>query len=326
MIDPGACVGIVIIGRNEGDRLLACLESLNDDIQQIVYVDSGSTDGSVKAAVARGAQVVALNTEIPFTAARARNEGIAVLGKRKPPEFVQFIDGDCALDAGWILKATGFLKENPTVAVVCGRRRERFPNVSIYNRMCDAEWNTPIGETLTCGGDALMRWDALDAVGGYDPTLIAGEEPEMCLRMRRLGWKIWRLDAEMTVHDAAITQFGQFWKRMRRGGHATAEGMAMYGKDPERLGVTETWRSLRWGIVVPVVIVAGGLIFGPVALWLLIIYPAQVVQLAVRDGGDRFAWGQAVLLMIGKFAESLGILNYFWRNWRGQKTELIEYK
>ncbi len=107
---------------------------------------------------------------------------------------------------------------------------------------------------------------------------------------------------------------------------ATAEGMAMYGKDPERLGVSETLRSLRWGVAVPVGILVGCLIFGPVALWLLIIYPAQIVQLAVRDGGDRFAWGQAVLLMVGKSAESLGILNYFWRNWRGQKTELIEYK
>lgn len=326
MIDPDVSVGIVIIGRNEGDRLLTCLELLDDDIKQIVYVDSGSTDGSVEAALARGAEVVALNTDIPFTAARARNEGIAALGKDKPPEFVQFIDGDCALDPGWILKATSFLKENPTVGVVCGRRRERFPDVSIYNRMCDVEWNTPIGDALTCGGDALMRWEALDASGGYDPTLIAGEEPDMCLRMRRLGWKIWRLDAEMTVHDAAITQFGQFWNRMRRAGHATAEEMARYGKDPEKLGVTQTRRSLQWGIAIPVVIVAGSLIFGPVALWLLILYPAQVVRLAVREGGDRFAWGRAVLLTVGKFAECQGILDYNRRKWRGQKAELIEYK
>ena len=321
MIDPGACVGTVIIGRNEGDRFLACLASLNDDIKQIVYVDSGSTDGSVKAAVARGAEVVTLNTDIPFTAARARNAGIAALGQGKPPEFVQFIDGDCALVPDWTLKAIDFLKANPNVAVVCGRRCERFPNVSIYNRMCDVEWNTTPGEALTCGGDALMRWDALDAVGGYDPSLIAGEEPEMCLRIRRLGWKIWRLDADMTVHDAAITKFRQFWNRMRRGGHATAEGMAMYGKDPERLGVSETLRSLRWGVAVPVGILVGCLIFGPVALWLLIIYPAQIVQLAVRDGGDRFAWGQAVLLMVGKSAESLGILNYFWRNWNYRQSD-----
>lgn len=326
MIDFGACVGIVIIGRNEGDRLLACLASLNDGIRQIVYVDSGSTDGSINAAIARGAEVVALNTDIPFTAARARNAGIAAFGQGKPPEFVQFIDGDCALDAGWISKATLFLQQNPTVAVVCGRRRERFPEVSIYNRMCDVEWNTPIGEARTCGGDALMRWDALDAVGGFDPTLIAGEEPEMCLRMRRLGWKIWRLDAEMTVHDAAITRFGQFWNRARRGGHATAEGMAMYGNDPEKLGVTETRRALAWGVIIPAVIAVGYAVFGPIALWLLMMYPAHVVRLAVREGGDRFAWGRAILLTVGKFAESRGIVDYYWRNLCGQKAELIEYK
>lgn len=326
MTGSDARVGIVIIGRNEGDRLLACLASLTDDIQEIVYVDSGSTDGSISAAAARGAEVVALDTEIPFTAARARNAGFAALGHDKPPEFVQFIDGDCALDADWISKAKDFLQQNPEAGVVCGRRRERFPEVSIYNRMCDEEWNTPIGERRTCGGDALMRWDAFDAVDGFDPTLIAGEEPEMCLRMRRAGWKIWRLDAEMTVHDAAITRFGQFWKRARRAGHATAEGMAMYGKDPEKLGVTDTLRSLKWGIAVPAVIAAGCLIFGPVALWLLVIYPAKIVRLAFQRGGDRFAWGRAVLLTVGKFAECRGIIDYYWRNWRGQKAELIEYK
>ena len=181
-----------------------------------------------------GAEVVALDTDRPFTAARARNAGIRALKTGASPDFVQFIDGDCMLDPGWITAALDFLIGAPEVAVVCGRRRERFPENSIYNRLCDAEWNTPIGEARACGGDALMRWEALMAVDGYNPDLIAGEEPEMCLRMRRLGWKIWRLDAEMTLHDAAILRFGQFWKRARRGGYAYAQGAAMYGRGLRR--------------------------------------------------------------------------------------------
>lgn len=326
MIDQSTEIGVVIIGRNEGARLLACLESLKDQFSQAVYVDSGSTDGSVAAANANGADVVELDTDIPFTAARARNAGIALLGQGTPPDFVQFIDGDCVLDPGWVEVGMRFLIDHPAVAVVCGRRRERFPDASIYNRMCDAEWDTPVGDALACGGDALMRWSALEAVGVYNPNLIAGEEPELCLRLRRQGWGIWRLDAEMTLHDAAMTRFGQFWNRARRAGYAAAEGMAMYGKDPEKHGVAATRRALLWGAAIPLAIVIGTVLFGSVALWTLIVYPAQIIRLARREGSDRFAWEQAVLLSAGKFAECRGVLDYHWRRWRGQQVQLIEYK
>ena len=325
MTDP--TIAAIAIGRNEGARLVACLTALRDnvDLSCIVYVDSGSTDGSVVKARDLGAQVVLLDTNTPFTAARARNAGLAALW-HAPPELVQFIDGDCIIDPDWICTARAFLVDNPDVAVVCGRRREMHPEASVYNRLCDAEWNTPVGEAQACGGDALMRWMALQAVGGYNPTLIAGEEPEMCLRMRRAGWKIWRLDAEMTVHDAAMTRFGQFWKRARRGGFAAGEGVAMYGQDAERHGVAARRRALLWGVALPVAILLTALILGPWALSALLIYPAQVLRLALRDGGTRLAWERALFLTLGKFAEAQGVLEYYWRRRLGSPARLIEYK
>lgn len=326
MIDPGPTVSAVIIGRNEGARLLACLASLGQDLERIIYVDSGSTDGSVAAARNAGAEIVVLDTDTPFTAARARNAGIAALEQGIGPDLVQFIDGDCTLDPDWIRTATAFLMQNPKVAAVCGRRRERAPDVSVYNRMCDAEWDTPVGEAKACGGDALIRMQALSEVGGYNPNLIAGEEPEMCLRMRRMGWVIWRLDAEMTLHDAAMTTARQFFSRARRAGYAAAEGAAMYGASGERHGVATTCRALVWGLVLPVIILLSYLMFGPLALWMAVIYPAQVVRLALRDGGSRFGWERGLLLTLGKFAECRGVLDYCWRRWRGHDAELIEYK
>ncbi|WP_282063785.1 glycosyltransferase [Roseobacter litoralis] len=321
-------IAAVVIGRNEGARLVACLASLEGlvSLGRKVYVDSGSTDGSVDAARTAGAEVVALDTLQPFTAARARNAGLDQLRKGAEPDLVQFLDGDCALDPSWLTAACSFLDENPKVAVVCGRRRERFPTTSVYNRMCDAEWDTPTGEAHACGGDALIRWQALEDVGGYNPDLIAGEEPEMCLRMRRLGWQIWRLDAEMTLHDAAMSKFSQFWKRMQRGGFAAAEGAAMYGRDPERHGVATLRRALLWGAGLPIVILAGLIFVGPIALWGLLAYPAQILRLALRDGGGRFAWEEALFLTIGKFAETTGIFSYHLRRLRGGNVQLIEYK
>src|SRR5262249_30270274 len=160
----------------------------------IVYVDSGSTDDSVAFARSRGVEVVELDMSIPFTAARARNEGLDRLLKVDPEvHFVQFVDGDCEVQQGWLQKAEQTLQSETAVAVVCGRRRERFPQSSIYNRLCDMEWDTPIGEAGACGGDAMMRVPALRQVGGYRASLIAGEEPELCTRLRGAGWKVLRL-------------------------------------------------------------------------------------------------------------------------------------
>ncbi|MGB0440619.1 MAG: glycosyltransferase family 2 protein, partial [Paracoccaceae bacterium] len=209
-----ALVGAVVIGRNEGQRLIDCLTSMRGQVARIVYVDSGSTDGSQDAATALGAEVVGLDTSVPFTAARARNAGLDHLAAQgRVPGLVQFVDGDCVLDPEWITRAGAFLQDHPEVAVVCGRRRERFPEATVFNRLIDAEWDTPIGEAKACGGDALMRFDALRDAGGYDPGLIAGEEPELCVRLRAAGWKVWRLEAEMTLHDAAISRVGQWWSR-----------------------------------------------------------------------------------------------------------------
>jgi GT2 family glycosyltransferase len=201
-------VGFVVIGRNEGDRLVACLRSLNEaGGGRIVYVDSGSTDDSLENARNVLADIVRLDMTKPFTAARARNAGARRHIELGAPAYIQFIDGDCTLVSGWIESAARFLDAHPDVAVGCGRRREQKPEISVYNRLCDLEWATPVGEAIACGGDALMRTDAIAAVGFYDETLIAGEEPELCLRLREKGWRIERIAAEMTLHDAAITRF-----------------------------------------------------------------------------------------------------------------------
>ncbi|MEL6875209.1 MAG: glycosyltransferase family A protein, partial [Pseudomonadota bacterium] len=148
---------VVIIGRNEGNRLIRCLESLQPSGAPMVYVDSASSDGSPKAASARGALVHALDLDKPFTAARARNEGVEKLGTLEAqPQYVLFVDGDCEVETGWIDAAVRFLDDRPDVAAVCGRRRERYPEASVYNQLCDHEWNTPVGEAAACGGDSLM--------------------------------------------------------------------------------------------------------------------------------------------------------------------------
>lgn len=322
-------VSAVVIGRNEGDRLICCLLSMIERVQLIVYVDSGSTDNSPERAAGMGVEVVSLDMRIPFTAARARNAGVGHLLKRAPGiEYIQFVDGDCEIDHDWITKAAEFLDTHPQYAVVCGRRRERYPEHSIYNLMCDLEWNTPVGEAKACGGDAMMRVGAFIDVGGYREDLIAGEEPELCVRLRKRGWKIWRLDAEMTLHDAAITRFSQWWKRTMRSGHAYAEGAYLHGMAPERHWVSESRRALIWGLGIPLATLILVSIVGAEGWLLLLVYPLQMLRMGLRFKHERVPspWIQAGYLVVGKFAEAVGQLKFYNHLFRGHSRKLIEYK
>ena len=304
-------IGVVVIGRNEGERLRRCLQSLGRVASQVVYVDSGSTDGSIEAARALGAEVVALDLRLPFTAARARNEGYRRLRDlAADAKYVQFVDGDCELAAGWLEKAARFLDEHPGVAAVCGRLRERFPQRSVYNMLCDIEWDRPAGEAKACGGNSMMRAGAFESVGGFRADVAAGEEPELCVRLRAAGWRIWRLSEEMALHDAAMTRFGQWWRRSRRNGRAFAEGAWLHGAPPERHYVREARRALLWGVVLPAGIVAAAVV-NPLWLGLALIYPLQVVRIATRgDLAGRKAWLRAAFLILGRFPEGLGHLDF----------------
>lgn len=319
-------VGIVVIGRNEGYRLIDCLTSLRSHTGGVVYVDSGSEDESVTNAKKFSAVVVQLGTSEPYTAARARNEGFAVLTARFPNcKYVQFIDGDCRLAAGWLGAALSFIASRDDVAVVCGRRRELYPERSVYNRLCDIEWNTPVGEASACGGDALMRVEAFQAVSGFSSRLIAGEEPELCARLREEGWKIWRIPAEMTCHDAAMVRFDQWWRRAIRSGYAEAEISSLSHARAARER-RATMSAVFWAGLLPIGIVVGALM-NLSCLAILVIYPVQIARVAARSGfrkGD--SWVYALFVAIAKFAQLQGALLYCWRSWRKQPHQLIEYK
>lgn len=321
-------IGVVVIGRNEGSRLKRCLASLTASAQQIVYVDSGSTDASVAMARGLGVEVVELDMGIPFTAARARNEGFAAVLRLLPQVgYVQFVDGDCEVVASWLPRAQAFLDSRPEVAVVCGRRRERFPQHSVYNLLCDLEWDTPVGEAKACGGDALMRADAFAAVGGFRADLIAGEEPELCVRLRGHGWKVWRLDEEMTLHDAAISRFGQWWQRNVRGGYAFAQGASLHGQTPEQHWLRESRRAWFWGLGIPLATLLACVLLGAPGLLALLVYPLQIARIARRGSRTvRQNWLQAGFQVLAKFPEMLGQTKFLLHRFGAGKTALIEYK
>jgi GT2 family glycosyltransferase len=327
-------LGIVVIGRNEGERLARCLRSLIDT-GMVVYVDSGSTDGSQAMAASLGVAVVTLDMSLPFTAARARNAGLAALPSDRT--LIQFVDGDCIVQPGWLTAARAALDADPGLGAVFGRRRELYPEASRYNWLCDVEWARAPGPAKTFGGDVMLRRAALDAAGGYPEAMIAGEEPDLSIRMRSLGWTIHCLPEEMTLHDAAIIRFGQWWRRTIRAGHAFAALADRHRGSPLQKYSRNLASALLFGAILPLLIVVtilaaigtGSASLAGLSLMVIVLIALQMFRIALRERRRRplkDAAALAFFLMLAKPAEAIGIARYWYGRIGGRRSRIIEYR
>lgn len=319
-------VGVVAIGRNEGARLVACLNALKGRVARVVYVDSGSVDRSVENARAAGAEVVELSSDRPFTAARGRAAGFDALMAGEMPDYVQFIDGDCRVNPDWIETAVHALESNPDLGLVTGWRREIDAGASVYNDLCEHEWNRPAGEIITCGGDMMLRPAAYQEAGGFDPTVIAAEDDEFCVRLRAADWELLRLAHDMTYHDAAMLRFSQWWQRAVRSGH----GFAQVGFMHPPYFAKEQKRVLFYGGVLPCAALLALWAFPPALLAILAVYAvsyARTVKGLEEEGMTRSrALHHAVLLTLSKFPNILGMGLFHIRRLKGQGFHIVEYK
>jgi glycosyltransferase involved in cell wall biosynthesis len=326
-----SAVAVVVIGRNEGERLQRCLQSVLRLGFFVVYVDSGSADGSVAAAKALGCEVIELDRAQPFTAARARNEGVAWLGRHRPEvQTVQLLDGDTELCAGWVEKGVAALESREDVCAVFGRLNERHPEASVYNRICDLEWKLPAGEVHCFGGILLLRKKAFLDSGGFNAGLIAGEEPELSQRLRRAGWRILSLDVDMALHDADITRFRQWWKRSLRSGHAYAQVCWMGSGIRDRFGLKQSLRTWFWVFVVPCLAGLSVLFHRAAPLAFVGLYLLQSVRVGL---GRRFsgvpgaaALGYGLLWLPTQLAQWVGQCKFAFNLLLGRSPHLIEYK
>ncbi len=331
-------IGVVIIGRNEATRLPHCLRSLPAGAHTL-YVDSGSTDGSCEVAESCGIAVSPLSPSQPFSAARARNSGFSHLMELPDhPDYVQFVDGDCTLAVNWINQSSAALQANPTWGAVFGRLREKFPDQSIYNRMCDDEWNVPVGPAISSGGVVLFRSAAFLEAGGFDEALLAGEEIDLCKRVARRGWRIERIDAEMGHHDADMHRFGQWWRRTRRSGQAYAQHMMRHGKSADAGWARQSASILFWAILLPIIVmmmlalgaVTGNLWWAIGGVMMAGLYLLQIMRIfsAKRASGfdGAVAMKIATLLVTGKFAQAVGMVEAAFDHLFKRSSKLVEYR
>jgi glycosyltransferase involved in cell wall biosynthesis len=215
-------IDCILIGVNSARTIGRCIESIRAgsypaERLHICYADGGSTDDSTAIAGRYpGVEVIALNPDYP-TPGLGRNAG----WKNGSSPFVQFLDSDTIVDPQWFSQAIVSMND-PALGAVNGMRRELHPEHSVYNWIGDLEWNGPVGQSDCFGGDVLIRRTALEKTGGYDETLVGGEDPELSRRIIRAGWRIERIDAVMTRHDLAMSTLKQYLRRAYRSGYGFA--------------------------------------------------------------------------------------------------------
>jgi GT2 family glycosyltransferase len=323
----------VVIGRNEGERLEPSLRSAQSARLPVVYVDSGSTDGSASVASKLDIAVVELDPSRPFSAARGRNEGLREALRRWPEiDYVMFLDGDCVLNPDFPVRAARTFEQYPDCAIVTGHLTERSPEASIYNRLCSIEWRSPAGPILSMsglGGIMAIRVSAFCEVGGFNEQAIAGEEPDLGVRLGLAGHSFIKIDEAMATHDAQMLRFGQWWRRAVRGGHALAHRYATHGRTRFRDGRRELLSALFWGFALPVVVLLLSLPTHGLSLLLLAAYGViawRVYRYHVRAGAcPSDAWLAARFNVYSRFAHFLGVLRYCLNRLRG-RFHIIEYK
>lgn len=322
-------VAVVVIGRNEGERLRRCLACLSGIGIQMIYVDSGSSDGSVALARSAGFEVLELDASLPFTAARARNAGLeGLLRLNRHLEFIQFLDGDCEMIAGWLDAGVEALRGRDDIAVACGRLHEKHPEASVFARLCDIEWGLTVGEVEACGGNMMVRVAAFRKVGGFDPTVIAAEDTEFCSRLRLNGWRIVHISADMARHDSAILRVGQWWRRCMRAGYG-------FGQFSGTGGVRGFFRrralsSCFWAFLMPALAsvltwLHPGLALGLLAGYIVLAYR---VYRGVRRRGvtqaDSVAY--AAHCVLAKVPQFIGMMKYTYDRLKGRQGSIIEHK
>ena len=329
----GSRIAVVVIGRNEGERLIASLQSVQKADLPVIYVDSGSSDGSPGRARSLGLHVVELDPARPFSAARGRNEGLSEAARLWPQtQYVMFLDGDCILEPDFPAAAAEKFDEDPQCAIVTGHLSERSENSSIYNRMCAIEWRGAPGfiENMNgLGGIMAVRASAFEEVGGFNDQAISGEEADLGVRLRLRGYSIIKIDRPMATHDAQMHRFGQWWTRAVRNGHSLAHRYASHGRTRFRDGLSGLRSAIFWGFALPVLI-------------LLLLLPTRGLSLVLLGGYLVLFWRiyrhyvdeghspsdarlMARFLIYAKFAEFLGAVRYCLNRARG-RFHIIEWK
>ena len=224
-------ISVIVIGKNEGGRLSACLQSVRDALavlsHEIIYVDSRSADDSLRRAKALGARCFLLD-EPRTTAGLGRFVG----AKEAIGEYLLFLDGDMELCPGFCEKALMEMSSSGCAGVTGIREDLYWQDGEIAGRNLNYFGCMQARECPEFGGALMITAEALALCGSWSTDTIACEEAELHARLLGAGLRITELPVPMIRHHDAVRDnrglLGAFFSRRRLGeGQALRCAMAL---------------------------------------------------------------------------------------------------
>ena len=198
-------ISAIVIGKNEGARLDACMSSIRSAMgvlaHEIIYVDSRSSDDSVERAKAHGARCYVLGAQ-KTTAGLGRYVGT----QEAKGEYLLFLDGDMQLQKGFCEKAMMAMAQRSYDGCTGIRKDIYLKNGEIVGENdnyfgCRAERIVP-----EFGGALFIKKEALEKAGGWSPDTIACEEAELHARLKAHKLQIAELPVNMIIHTDAVRE------------------------------------------------------------------------------------------------------------------------
>jgi len=195
-------VSVVIKALNEEENICAaiesCLQAVAEVGGEVILADSHSTDRTVELASRYPIRIV----QLAHPEERCCGVGPQLGYQHSCGEYIYIMDGDMRMLRGFLPQALMFLAQHPEVAGVAGRVVELNNDSMEYReRNLRAATHLAPGEVDRLDGGGLYRRLAIDETGYIsDRNLHSYEEFDLAVRLRSLGWKLWRLPAKAVTH------------------------------------------------------------------------------------------------------------------------------
>ncbi len=322
--EQSSITGVVVVATNDNASPKTAIHSAGDG-RAIVFVAVGGAPDATAIAKSAGA-VIAEGPDRSFSpAGRARNAGYRQLKKIAPHlQYVQFVDAETTLDPDWIETAEKFMARRPEVSIVAGGLKTHSgSNMALASTGARNHADEEGEIQCVLGGSALMRVESFEAAGGFRGDLLTAETVDLCIRLRRRGARIWRLDETMGLRQPASKSVG-WWSQSRQRGFDNAYCASLHGGPPERVGMLDTVLAVVWGFIFPAAVIIAATLGAVLATKLSPATPPIMIAGAILAfGAGVFAlriaasiifrgvfklssWKTAVPIVMGRAPEFLG--------------------
>jgi GT2 family glycosyltransferase len=223
-------LSIVIVTWNVCDYLKDCLRSLIDTgvskWAEVIVVDNNSADDTARMVRSEFPFVHLIESGSNLGFSRGNNLGI----RHASGEFLLLLNPDTLVHPGAIDGMLQFAIGHPDVGAVGCRQMDRqgktcfeaavnfptvwnvacdyfklakmFPRSRLFNHRLMGYWDHEDSRQVAGipGSAMLLRRDAIDQVGWLDDSMHYAEDMDLCLRLRRGGWRVYYLASASIVH------------------------------------------------------------------------------------------------------------------------------